>query len=69
MSKGVFEVEGSKSPKITKNGMCTCKLHITKSSMELDNRRFVLIQTRLPDEMLLKVLGFWRATTSTGVPL
>jgi hypothetical protein len=49
--------------------MCTCKLHITKSSMELDNRRFVLIQTRLPDEMLLKVLGFWRATTSTGVPL
>ena len=24
---------------------------------------------RLPDEMLLKVLGFWRATTSTGVPL
>ena len=21
------------------------------------------------DEMLLKVLGFWRATTSTGVPL
>ena len=42
VSKGVFEVEGSKSPKITKNGMCTCKLHITKSSMELDNRRFVL---------------------------
>ena len=42
VSKGVFEVEGSKAPKITKNGMCTCKLHITKSSMELDNRRFVL---------------------------
>ena len=42
VTKGVFEVEGSKSPKITKNGMCTCKLHITKSSMELDNRRFVL---------------------------
>ena len=42
VSKGVFEVEGSKSPKITKNSMCTCKLHITKSSMELDNRRFVL---------------------------
>ena len=42
VSKGVFEVEGSKSPKITKNGMCTTKLHITKSSMELDNRRFVL---------------------------
>ena len=42
VAKGVFEVEGSKSPKITKNGMCTCKLHITKSSMELDNRRFVL---------------------------
>ena len=42
VTKGVFEVEGSKAPKITKNGMCTCKLHITKSSMELDNRRFVL---------------------------
>ena len=42
VSKGVFEVEGSKSPKITKNGMCTTKLHITKSSMELDNRRFDL---------------------------
>ena len=28
VTKGVFEVEGSKSPKITKNGMCTCKLHI-----------------------------------------
>ena len=42
VTKGVFEVEGSKSPKITKNGMCTTKLHITKSSMELDNRRFVL---------------------------
>ena len=38
VSKGVFEVEGSKSPKITKNGMCTCKLHITKSSMELSPR-------------------------------
>ena len=40
--KAVFEMEGGQKAKIGKNGMCAVKLHITKSSMELDNRRFVV---------------------------
>ena len=40
--KAVFEVEGGQKAKIGKIGMCAVKLHITKSSMELDNRRFVV---------------------------
>ena len=37
-----WRISDLKSQIRAKNGMCTCKLHITKSSMELDNRRFVL---------------------------